>query len=150
MPCKGLPDVINGNKIFSVITCKTVFIPWKRAIVSPLLLFINTLRPETIWPPFSRRHFQMHFLEWKTWILLKISLKFVPINFEMPVSINNILALVRIMAWRRPDNKPLSEPMMVNLLTHLSVTQPQWVNSKNNLLSLWFTAVDVKDLLKFL
>ena len=32
------------------------------------------------------------------------------------------------MAWRRPDDKPLSEPMMVSLLTHIYVTRPQWVN----------------------
>ena len=32
------------------------------------------------------------------------------------------------MAWRRPGDKPLSEPMMVNLLMHICVTRPQWVN----------------------
>ena len=42
--------------------------------------------------------------------------------------INNIPTLVQIMAWRRPGNKPLSEPMMVILLTHICVTRPQWVN----------------------
>ena len=36
---------------------------------------------------------------------------------------------VVIMAWRRPGDKPLSEPMMVNLLTHICVTRPQWVNT---------------------
>ena len=43
---------------------------------------------------------------------------------------NNITALVQIMAWRRLGDKPLSEPMMVNLLTHICVTRPQWVNYK--------------------
>ena len=37
----------------------------------------------------------------------KISLKFVPKG-----PINNIPALVQIMAWRRKGDKPLSEPMM--------------------------------------
>ena len=32
--------------------------------------------------------------------------------------IDNIPALVQIMAWRWRGDKPLSEPMMVNLLTH--------------------------------
>ena len=32
------------------------------------------------------------------------------------------------MAWRRPGDKPLSEPMMLSLLTHICVTRPQWVN----------------------
>ena len=31
------------------------------------------------------------------------------------------------MAWRRTGDKPLSEPMMVCLLTHICVTRPQWV-----------------------
>ena len=44
------------------------------------------------------------------------------------VRINNIPSLVQIMAWRRPGNKPLSEPMMVSLLTHICVIRPQWVN----------------------
>ena len=33
------------------------------------------------------------------------------------------------MAWRRPGDKPLSEPMMVRLPTHICVTRPQWVNA---------------------
>ena len=74
------------------------------------------------WTPFRRRHFQVHFLEWKWWIPIKISLKFVPKG-----QINNIPALVKIMAWRRPGDKPLSEPMMVSLPTHICVTRPQWV-----------------------
>ena len=35
--------------------------------------------------------------------------------------------MIQIMAWRRPGDKPLSEPMMVSLLTHICVTRPQWV-----------------------
>ena len=72
----------------------------------------------------SRRHFRMHFLEWKWMTSIKISLKFVP-----KVPINNIQALVQIMAWRWPGDKPLSEPMMVVLPTHICGTRPQWVNS---------------------
>ena len=59
------------------------------------------------------------------WISIKISLTFVPTG-----SNNNIAALVLIMAWRRPWDKPLSEWMMVNLLTHICVTQLQWVINK--------------------
>ena len=33
------------------------------------------------------------------------------------------------MAWRRPGDKLLSEPVMARLLTHICVTRPQWVNS---------------------
>ena len=31
------------------------------------------------------------------------------------------------MAWRRPGDKPLSEPRMISLPTHICVTRPQWV-----------------------
>ena len=55
-------------------------------------------------------------------ILIHISLHFVPLG-----PINNIPALVQIMAWRRPGDKTLSEPMMVRLPTHICVTRPQWV-----------------------
>ena len=69
----------------------------------------------------------MHFLEWNVWISIKISPKFVPNGL-----INNIQALVQIMAWRRLGDKPLSElsePVMVSLLAHICVTRPQWVNT---------------------
>ena len=41
--------------------------------------------------------------------MLKISLKFVP-----NIQINNIPALVQIMAWRLPGEKPTSEPMFTD------------------------------------
>ena len=51
---------------------------------------------------------------------------------------NNIPALVQIMTWCRSGDKPLSEPMMINLLTHICVTRPQWDYSKNTkVLYLW-------------
>ena len=43
----------------------------------------------------------------------------------------NISTLVQIMAWRRPGDKPLSEPMLVSLLTHLCITRPQYVIKKD-------------------
>ena len=51
--------------------------------------------------------FKCIFLNENLLILLKISLKFVP-----KVRINNIPAMVQIMAWRRIGDKPLSEQMM--------------------------------------
>ena len=44
--------------------------------------------------------------------------------------INKTPALDHIMAWRRPGDKPLSEPMMVSLLTHICVTRPQWIKGQ--------------------
>ena len=53
---------------------------------------------------------------------LKISLKFVPKG-----PINNNPALVQMMAWRRQGDKPLSDPMMGRLPTHICITRPQCV-----------------------
>ena len=68
----------------------------------------------------------MDFLLENVWISINISLQFVP-----RVPINNIPTLVQVMAWRRPGDKPLSEPMMVRLPTHICVTRPQWVNRRH-------------------
>ena len=85
-----------------------------------LKLCINTLRPRQ-----NGRHFADIFKRIFLNENIKISLKFVPKG-----SFNNISALVQIMAWRRPGDKPLSESMMVNLPTHICVTRPQWVNER--------------------
>ena len=82
----------------------------------------NTLRPRQNGRHFPDDIFKCIFLNENVWISISISLKFVP---EGPI--NNIPALVQIMAWRRPGDKPLSEPMQVNLLTHICVTRPQCV-----------------------
>ena len=47
------------------------------------------------------------------------------LNENVLISINVIPALVQIMACSRPDDNPLSEPMMVSLLTHICATRPQ-------------------------
>ena len=86
---------------------------------------VSTLRPRQNGRHFEDGIFKCIFLNDNGWILLKISLKFVP-----RVPINNIPALVHIMAWRRSGDKPLSESMMVSLLTHICVTRLQWVNPK--------------------
>ena len=51
--------------------------------------------------------FEIHFFNENISISIKISLKFVPKGV-----INNITALVQIMAWHRSGDKPLSESMM--------------------------------------
>ena len=83
---------------------------------------VNTLRPRQNGRHFPDDIFKCIFLKENVWILIKISIKFVPKG-----PINNIPALVQIMAWRRPGDKPLFEPRMVSLLMHICVTRPQWV-----------------------
>ena len=95
---------------------------WQRIIAYQSL--INTLRPRQNGRRFADDTFKRIFLNENVRISIKISLKFVPKG-----PINNNPALVQIMAWRRPGDKPLSEPMMVRLLTHICVTRPQWVNT---------------------
>ena len=82
---------------------------------------VNTLRPRQNGAVLQTN--QTPFFNENVWVLIKNSLKFVP-----KCLISNILALVQIMAWRRPGDKLLSELMVVNLLTHICVTRPQWVN----------------------
>ena len=86
------------------------------------ILPYNTLRPRQNGRHFPDDIFKCIFVNENVWTLIKISLKVVPKG-----PINKIPALVQIMALRRPGDKPLSEPMMVRLLTHIWVTRPQWV-----------------------
>ena len=51
-------------------------------------------------------------------ISIKISLKFIPKG-----PINNIQALVQTVDWRRPGDRPLSESMIIILLTHICLTR---------------------------
>ena len=65
------------------------------------------------------------FSNWNVWISITISLEFLP---KVPTV--NKPVLVQIMAWRRPGDKPLSEPMMAQcLLMHIFITWHQWVNN---------------------
>ena len=82
----------------------------------------NTLRLRQNSCHFPNDIFKCIFLCEDVQISIAISLKFVPKG-----SISNIPALVQIMAWHWSGDKPLSEPMMVSLLRHIYVTQPQWV-----------------------
>ena len=94
--------------------------------------WVNTSRPRQNGRRVADDSFKYISLNENVWIPIKISLKFVPKG-----PINNIPALVQIMAWCRPGNKPLSEPMMVSLPTHICVTRPQWVNTWKSCQILW-------------
>ena len=82
----------------------------------------NTLRRRRNEQHFADDIFKHIFFNENVLISIKISLKFVPKG-----PINNIPALVQIITWRRSGDKPLSEPMMISLPTHICVTRPQWV-----------------------
>ena len=82
---------------------------------------IYHIEAETNGRCFADDIFKWIFLNKSVWIPIRISLKFVPNG-----PINKIPALVQIMAWRRPGDKPLSEPIMVSLPTIICVIRPQW------------------------
>ena len=84
---------------------------------------LNTLRPRQYGRRFADDTFKRIFLNENVRISIKISLKFIPRG-----PINNNPALVQIMAWHRPGDKPISEPMMGALPTQICVTRPEWVN----------------------
>ena len=98
----------------------------------PNVLFLHTLRQIQDGRRFADDTFKCIFLNENVRISIKISLKFVPKD-----PINNIPALVQIMAWRRSGDKPLSEPMLVSLPTHIRVTRLQWVNQDKGSISDW-------------
>ena len=87
-----------------------------------LPMHVNTLRSKQNGQHFPDDIFKCIFLNENVWILIKISFNFVPKG-----PINNIPALVQVMAWCRPGAKPLSKPLMVRLSKHIYVTQPRWV-----------------------
>ena len=77
----------------------------------------DTLRPRQNGRYFTDRIFRCICYD-NIWSSITISLSFVPKD-----PINDIQELVQIMAWHRPGDKPLSEPMMVSILTHICVTR---------------------------
>ena len=96
---------------------------WDNYYIKPCGWYFVTLRPRQNGRRFADDTFNCIFLNENVRNSIQISLKFVP---QGPI--NNNSALVQIMAWRRSGDKPLSEPMMVSLPTHICVTRPQWVN----------------------
>ena len=69
-------------------------------------------------------------------ISIKISVKFVPNG-----PINDIHALVQIMAWRQPGDIPLSEPVTTRSLTHTCVTRHQCVKKRDSDLSVCYNHI---------
>ena len=116
-----LNKLLNGNRVSGALRWNGAHETswwWRQAI-------INSLRPRQNGRHFPDDIFKCISLNWNVWISPKISLKFVP-----KVPINNLLVLVQIMDWRRSGDKPLSEPMLVSLLTQTWVTRSQWINSQ--------------------
>ena len=115
---KHLDDIHQKSSISHYIGCIhcSLFITWH-------------IEAEIKWPPFPDDIFKCIFLNENVWYSIKIPLICFP-----KVPINNISTLVQIMAWSRAGDKSLSGTMMVNLLTHICVTRPQWVKPCFNII----------------
>ena len=100
------PCLLNGPLIWDFITTTSSLAWWYHWIG----YLLNTLRPRQNGRHLSDDVLKCNFLNEIVWIPINISLKFIRKG-----PINNIPALVQIMAWRHPGDKPLSEPMMVSL-----------------------------------
>ena len=123
------PEIPGRISIYVQLCCQHCVCWWPAGTVMTKFVShtyaFNSLRPRQNGRHIPDDHFKRIFLKFflneMVWISLKISLKCVP-----KVRINNIPALVQIMAWCRPGDKPLSEPVLFSLLTQISVTRPQW------------------------
>ena len=90
--------------------------------VCPYILprWLNTLRSRQYGRPYTDDIFKWIFLIRMYGFRLKSHW-----NLILVGTINIIPA--QAMLWRRPGDKPLSELMMVRLLTHICTARPQWV-----------------------
>ena len=91
------------------ITLPCVVFRFGEIIIHWLFHMTNTLRPRQNGGQFSDGILKCIFLNKNALIVIKI-----PLNFIFSGPINNIKALVQIMAWRRPGDNQLSKPMMVS------------------------------------
>ena len=117
------PMSSNGAKVLGCI--RPLATLWLNSMWLPCNMHnIKTLRLRQNGHHFADDIMRYIFFNENVWILIKISMKFVP-----ECSVTNIPALVQIMVWHRLGDKSLSEPMVFSLLTHLWVILHQWVKN---------------------
>ena len=123
----------NGITVLRNVAINTIQVPVSHLTASLCILPDNLLFWQTVSFPSSRLShwgrdkmaviFQTTFLNTFSWVkMYEFRSRFhlsLFLSFELRVSQH----LVQIMAWRRPGDKPLSEPMMVILSTHICVTR---------------------------
>ena len=119
------------HHIKQILICDGVWPPWIRWLLMSSwqketnlnYVSVNSLRPSQNGRHFADDIFKCIFLneiyEFRLRFHRNLFLWFELILFQH--------WFTEILAWRRPADKPLSEPMMVNLLTHICVIRPQWI-----------------------
>ena len=86
-----------------------------------LKISFNTLRLSPNGRLFTEDISRCIFFNENVWISIK--------SLFLRVQLIKFPTLVQIMAWRHPGNKPLFEPMLISLPTHICVTRPQWAKN---------------------
>ena len=97
-----------------LLPCPAWWISWKQSIY-----LFNTLRPRQNGRRFPDDIFKCIFFNENYEFRLK---------FHCSLFLGAQLTMVQVIAWYRPRDKPLSEPMIISLPAHICVTRPQWVN----------------------
>ena len=108
---------------FKLMTAYSHHMKWKCRLLTTLAARckINSyIRGQNV-HHFADDIFKYIFLDETVCISIEISRNFVPNG-----PIDNVPALVQVLTWCWTGERPLSEPMMVALLTHICVTLPQW------------------------
>ena len=113
-PLRHCRESLGVSELIRVVLIYPCSYSWSTFICKKNHTF-KTLRPRQNGCHFADNIFKCAFLNENIWISINISQNFAPKG-----QINNITALVQVMAWHWPGDKPLSEPMIVSLLTHLS------------------------------
>ena len=103
--CKG-----NGKHCITKIPTLILLWTWR-------LAWTDLCFSATKWPPFRKRHFQIHFFNEKFCISIQTSLKFVP---KGPIDNKR--------AWRRTGCKPYLNQCWSSSLMHICGTRGRWVN----------------------
>ena len=103
-----------------------LFPTWERNNSRTRSITLKTLRPKDNCRHFSDYIFKWIFVNGKVWILIENSICSHVSNLFLGVQIT------LFQHWFRPGDKPLSEPMMISLQTHICVTRPQWINFRMN------------------
>ena len=104
-------------------SCKMTFMDGCQGACMYPTFPLNKMRPRKSGRYLTDDIFKCIFLNEHFWIQITISL-----IFSLDGQMINIPSLVPILAWRRPGDKPLSEPIVVSLMAHICITPPQWVN----------------------
>ena len=87
------------------------------------------IKAETKWPSCSRRHSQMHFVEWKCTYICRLKIIWSLIKRVQ----RRIPALVQIMAWRRPGDIHYLKLLWLAYRPYMRHSAPISLNKRHSL-----------------